>query len=230
MIDIYSPIFRRFGSAGVPSPLSRYFSHSLTVDNDRICMQFTGFDCLDLNLDHTCNNYWCFIITRSYFPIIQKWKCYGFSLMMMMIIIIIIIIIIYFENALFFQAKLGLDVCPYEVPPHIPESQALSCPVAYLGFQKGGPNFCWPLVLTQRRPNYVFQFFPMVKKNFFCLWGPWPNGPLKYATVHVIIHTFSPSFPIPPYISSLPSSPFYRSIPNHEINPNIRARVNFNLE
>ena len=33
---------------------------------------------------------------------------------------IIIIIIIYFENVHFLHAKLGLDVCPYEVPPHIP--------------------------------------------------------------------------------------------------------------
>ena len=31
-------------------------------------------------------------------------------------------------------------------------------PVAYLGFQKGGPNFRWPLVLTLV-PNQVFQFF-----------------------------------------------------------------------
>ena len=31
------------------------------------------------------------------------------------------IIIIYFENVHFFSTKLGLDVRPYEVPPHIPE-------------------------------------------------------------------------------------------------------------
>ena len=36
---------------------------------------------------------------------------------------IIIIIIIYFENVHFLHATLGLDVCPYEVPPHIPEYQ-----------------------------------------------------------------------------------------------------------
>ena len=34
---------------------------------------------------------------------------------------IFIIIIIYFENVHFLHAKLGLDICPYEVPPHIPE-------------------------------------------------------------------------------------------------------------
>ena len=31
------------------------------------------------------------------------------------------IIIIYFENVHFFHAVLGLDICPYEVPLHIPE-------------------------------------------------------------------------------------------------------------
>ena len=36
-------------------------------------------------------------------------------------LLIIIIIIIYFENVHFFHDKLRLDVCPYEVPPHIPE-------------------------------------------------------------------------------------------------------------
>ena len=40
--------------------------------------------------------------------------------------------------------------------------------VAYLGFHKGGPNFLWPLMLTQWvRPNQVFKFFSYVKKNFF---------------------------------------------------------------
>ena len=43
-------------------------------------------------------------------------------------------------------------------------------PVAYLGFQKGGPNVCWPLVLTQRGPNQVFQFFHC-QKNFFLAKG-----------------------------------------------------------
>ena len=46
--------------------------------------------------------------------------------------------------------------------------------VAYLGFQKGGPNFRWPLVLT---PS--FQFLYNVKKKIF-FWSIWPRG--KYAT------------------------------------------------
>ena len=57
----------------------------------------------------------------------------------------------------------------------------------YLRFQKGGPNFRWPLVLTQRGPNHVFLFFRMVKIFFICQAGhgrgPWPNGPPEYATV-----------------------------------------------
>ena len=34
---------------------------------------------------------------------------------------VIIIIIIYCENVHFFHTKVGLDICPYEVPPHISE-------------------------------------------------------------------------------------------------------------
>ena len=56
--------------------------------------------------------------------------------------------------------------------------------VAYLGFQKGGPNFRWPLVLTQRGGQTKFSnFFIMSKKNFLAKGGPWsiwPRG--KYAT------------------------------------------------
>ena len=49
-------------------------------------------------------------------------------------------------------------------------------------FKGGGTNFCWPLVLTQRRRgNYVFQIVPMVKKYFFAKgrYGPMPP---EYAT------------------------------------------------
>ena len=38
----------------------------------------------------------------------------------------VIIIIIYFENVHLFQAKQRLGVCPYEVPPHIPEHCSFS--------------------------------------------------------------------------------------------------------
>ena len=61
--------------------------------------------------------------------------------------------------------------------------------VAYLGFHKGGPNFLWPLVLTQRGPNQVLKKISCKKKNFFAKGGPWPNGPPKYATV---LEGFSP--------------------------------------
>ena len=57
--------------------------------------------------------------------------------------------------------------------------------VAYLGFQKGGPNFHWPLVLTQRGGQTMFSnFFLWWKKFFFPNGGPWPNRPPppKYAT------------------------------------------------
>ena len=33
----------------------------------------------------------------------------------------------------------------------------LCYPVAYLGFRKKGPNFLWPLVLTERGPHQIFQ-------------------------------------------------------------------------
>ena len=41
-------------------------------------------------------------------------------------------------------------------------------------FKKGGPNVRWPLVLTQRGPNQVFQFFTMSKKKLLAYGGPWP--------------------------------------------------------
>ena len=49
---------------------------------------------------------------------------------------------------------------------------------------KRGPNFRWPLVLTQRGgPNQVFQFFSLSTKIFFGQGGPWHNGlPPKYAS------------------------------------------------
>ena len=51
-------------------------------------------------------------------------------------------------------------------------------PVAYLGFHKGGPNFLWPLVLTQRGgPNQLFQIFSYVKNFFFAKGGHGPMAP-----------------------------------------------------
>ena len=50
------------------------------------------------------------------------------------------------------------------------------CTVAYLGFHKGA-NFLWPLVLTQRGPNQVFQIFSYVKTFFGH--GPMPPPPLN---------------------------------------------------
>ena len=54
--------------------------------------------------------------------------------------------------------------------------------VAYLGFHKrGGPNFCWPLVLIQGGQTlFSYFFFNMVKNKIFAKGGPWPNGPPKY--------------------------------------------------
>ena len=56
----------------------------------------------------------------------------------------------------------------------------------------GGPNFRWPQVLTQRGPNYVFQFFSYDQKQIFLPKGAmaqWPplNTPLlkpHYNTEH----------------------------------------------
>ena len=55
--------------------------------------------------------------------------------------------------------------------------------VAYLQFHKEGPNFLWPLMLTQRGPNHVFLFFSYGQKDFFGQRRPWSNGPPKYTTV-----------------------------------------------
>ena len=63
-------------------------------------------------------------------------------------------------------------------------SKARIVAVAYLGFRKsGGANFCWPLVLIQRRGKPSFPIFLNVKKNL-TKGGPWPNAPPppKYAS------------------------------------------------
>ena len=60
--------------------------------------------------------------------------------------------------------------------------------VAYLGFHKGGSNCCWPLVPTQRGPNYVLLcfYFYYVKKFFFLAKGGMAQSPPKYATVWAV--------------------------------------------
>ena len=43
------------------------------------------------------------------------------------------------------------------------------------GFHERGANFCWPLVLTQKRGKPCLPFFAMAK-YFFDKEGPWPNA------------------------------------------------------
>ena len=49
--------------------------------------------------------------------------------------------------------------------------------MAYLGFQKEGPNFCWPLVLTQRGAKPYFQIFSY-GENFFFRPKGYCHGPM----------------------------------------------------
>ena len=73
---------------------------------------------------------------------------------------------LYISHSSWHTVELASTVVVVDVYQCISSTHAwvISCQaVAYLGFQKGGPNFRWPLVLTQREgPNHVFQFFPMV--------------------------------------------------------------------
>ena len=61
--------------------------------------------------------------------------------------------------------------------------------VAYLGFQKGGPNVRWPLVLTQGGGGGQTKFSNFLlcqKKIFGQRRGAWPNAPPpKYATGYI---------------------------------------------
>ena len=55
--------------------------------------------------------------------------------------------------------------------------------VAYLEIQRRA-NFRWPLVLTTKGgPNYVFLFYPMMKKNFL------PRGAMATEPLHVHFQT-----------------------------------------
>ena len=52
------------------------------------------------------------------------------------------------------------ELCKQTNQGTIMKHHHLISPVAYLGFQKRGPNFRWPLLLTQGGgPSQVFQFF-----------------------------------------------------------------------
>ena len=55
--------------------------------------------------------------------------------------------------------------------------------VAYLGFHKGGRNFRWPLVLTQRGGQKLrFPIFSYGEKNVCCQTGAMAQWTPKYAT------------------------------------------------
>ena len=56
----------------------------------------------------------------------------------------------------------------------------LILPSGVFRISKRGAKFSLVTSVHTRGANYVFQFFPMVKK--ILPRGPWPNGPLKYAT------------------------------------------------
>ena len=81
-------------------------------------------------------------------------------------------------------------------------SAGVSQAVTYLGFHKGGPNFLWSLVLTQRGTKPGFPNFFVCQKNFFFAKGG--HGPMapppKYATAHrdpYLVRSFSlPSSPL----------------------------------
>ena len=62
-------------------------------------------------------------------------------------------------------------------------------PMAYLGFQKGGPHVRWPLVLTQGGAKPSFPIFLLCKKKkFLAKGGPWPIWPKgKYATDWILL-------------------------------------------
>ena len=99
---------------------------------------------------------------------------------------IIIIIIIHFENVHFFLAKLGLYVCPHEVPPHIP---------VYCPFRLRTKHFHVILhIFIPSLPIFLPYISPLPPLHFY---RPIPNHPHSYtpdvqttfATSHHICHT-----------------------------------------
>ena len=65
--------------------------------------------------------------------------------------------------------------------------------VAYLGFQEGGSNVCWPQVLTQKEGGQIkfSNFFTMSKK---IVWPKGGHGQFgqggQYATVHLLLYDY----------------------------------------
>ena len=59
--------------------------------------------------------------------------------------------------------------------------------MAYLGFHKGGPNFRWPLVLTQRGAKPGFVFFSYGEKTIFFAKGGMAQYLPKNATVIISV-------------------------------------------
>ena len=97
------------------------------IINRRVVVAFVGavkirYDISDarirtLDLSHSMNT------LQPNFLSIFLWEPFNFAVLVYYYyyILFIIIIIIYFENIHFLHATPGLDVCPYEVPPLIPE-------------------------------------------------------------------------------------------------------------
>ena len=101
-------------------------------------------------------------------------------------------------------------MCEYFWGPWLPVVPWI-CPVANLGFRKGGPNFLWPLLLTQSGGQTMFSFF-FYGQNwfFFCQRGAMANVPPKYATRSATGTTFlhhTQECSIPPD-SPHPQTPF----------------------
>ena len=73
------------------------------------------------------------------------------------LIIVLIIIIIHFENIYFFHATLRLDVCPYEVPPHIPEYCPISKPSTYMPYFTHSLHvwYCIPPLLSPATSTFI---------------------------------------------------------------------------
>ena len=122
----------------------------------------------------------------------------------------VLIIIIYFENVHFCQAKLGLDIRPYEVPPHIPEyrpfrMQTKHFHVILQTFSSSLPipppisHPCHLHISTGRHPVIHTLMLQMSK-------------PPQSATPHHIHHTVHPKDCTNPHCAFYPSATLRTSI------------------